>query len=153
MGVENTVPGPIFLGVILNWILFCCLAGQVCAYYISSRNDRITLKILVSCLFLAAIVQIVFATNYAWQILVVSRGQTCGPPQEALLENSNRQAMMVLPIINAIVSASVHIFFSGRIWSLNRTTVGRIVAVLIVIVQCSILWWELRCHSNPIRLR
>ncbi|KAF8875759.1 hypothetical protein BD779DRAFT_1562435, partial [Infundibulicybe gibba] len=35
-----------FLGAILNWGLFSCLAVQVYIYYASSKNDRISLKLL-----------------------------------------------------------------------------------------------------------
>ncbi|KAF8876954.1 hypothetical protein BD779DRAFT_127537 [Infundibulicybe gibba] len=131
--------GPIFLGAILNWDLFCCLAVQVYIYYTSSKSDRISLKFLVAFLFLATIVQTSFATYYAWQILVVSWSAIeprPGDPSESfnIVFNSIDEAALVLPIINGIISATVQIFFSWRIWFLNQTTVGRIFAVLIGII-------------------
>ncbi|KAF8867944.1 hypothetical protein BD779DRAFT_1603354 [Infundibulicybe gibba] len=62
---SSNIPGPVFVGAILNWVSFCCLVVQVYTYHISSKSDRIALKLLVRFLFLAAIVQIGFATKYA----------------------------------------------------------------------------------------
>ncbi|KAF8876963.1 hypothetical protein BD779DRAFT_1804153 [Infundibulicybe gibba] len=137
----GTFIGPIFLGIIFNWGLFSCLAVQVYIYYTSSKNDRISLKFLVSFLFLAAIVQTSFATYYAWQALVVSWSTIAlwlGDPSRFLntlqLSSPGKATLEVLPIINGIISATVQIFFSWRIWFLNQTTVGRIFAVLIGII-------------------
>ncbi|KAF8884991.1 hypothetical protein BD779DRAFT_1471812 [Infundibulicybe gibba] len=124
----SNIPDPMFLGVILNWGLFCCLAIQVYIYYISSKKDRIGLKFFG------------FATYYARQILVVSWSKMTydgtGIPAQlgVFLFGVAENAAAVLPIINAIISAAVQIFFSWRIWFLNRTTTGRIFAVLIGIV-------------------
>ncbi|KAF8885012.1 hypothetical protein BD779DRAFT_1534969 [Infundibulicybe gibba] len=136
-GVSNSyisnASGPIFLGVILNWGLFSCLAVQVYIYYISNKKDRIGLKFLVCFLFLAAITQTSLATYYAWQVLVVSWSKT-GLPRSEFLSSILNRAASAPPIINGIISAVVQIFFSWRIWFLNRTTLGRIFAVLISII-------------------
>ncbi|KAF8876957.1 hypothetical protein BD779DRAFT_127680 [Infundibulicybe gibba] len=138
IGSMGTLMGPTFLGIIFNWGLFSCLAVQVYIYYTSSKNDRISLKFLVDFLFLAAIMQTSFATYYAWQALVVSwsaaalwLGDTSKPFK---VLNGTEEAILALPIINGIISATVQIFFSWRIWFLNQTTVGRIFAVLIGII-------------------
>ncbi|KAF8867946.1 hypothetical protein BD779DRAFT_1603377 [Infundibulicybe gibba] len=132
--VTSDIPGPIFMGTILNWVLFCCFVMQVYTYHISSKNDRIALKLLVHFLFLAAIVQIGFATNYTWRILVTSWSKPPGLSHREFLHGICHQAVVVLPIINAFIAAIVQIFFAWRIWVLNRSAVGRIFAVLIGIV-------------------
>ncbi|KAF8889389.1 hypothetical protein BD779DRAFT_342588 [Infundibulicybe gibba] len=131
--LTSDIPGPIFLGAILNWGLFCCLVVQVYIYHVSSKNDRIGLKILVYFLFLAAIVQICFATLYAWQVLVLSWNKTPGFLHKDFLTKAQERESY-LPLINGIISAVVQIFFSWRIWFLNRTVVGQIFAALIGII-------------------
>ncbi|KAF8889398.1 hypothetical protein BD779DRAFT_1709962 [Infundibulicybe gibba] len=128
----SAFPGPIFLGAILNWGLFCCLAVQVYIYHISSKNDRIYLKLLG------------FATGYAWQLLVVSWSKIPSLPHiENFLGKFTGQANIVLPVINAIISAVVQIFFPGVLllnlfpatgYQILITTIGKIFAALIGIV-------------------
>ncbi|KAF8880662.1 hypothetical protein BD779DRAFT_1473775 [Infundibulicybe gibba] len=115
--------GPIFVGVILNWVLLCCLTVQVYIYYVSSKKDRIGLKFLVCFLFLVDIAQTGVVTTIAWDILVVS----------SILELSTRDsgaAEQALPIINGTIFLMV-LCNMRRIWFLNRTVTGRMLSVLI----------------------
>ncbi|KAF8869788.1 hypothetical protein BD779DRAFT_1583672 [Infundibulicybe gibba] len=120
---------------------------QVYIYCTSSKNDRIGLKFFVDFLFLATIVQMGVSTYYAWQILVVSQSQT-GFPLAVFLYRSFIEAASALTIINGITSAAVQIFFSWQIWFLNRTTVGRIFAVLIGIIAISQLLTSITSFST-----
>ncbi|KAF8877874.1 hypothetical protein BD779DRAFT_1556038 [Infundibulicybe gibba] len=126
----------VICGVILNWGLFWCLAVQVYIYYISSKNDRLGLKLLVCFLFLAAIAQTGLVTYYARKILVVSwHGRVFEVDfMFSLFQEIISRATVVLPIVNGLISAAVQIFFSWRIWFLNQTTVGRVFAILIGII-------------------
>ncbi|KAF8875763.1 hypothetical protein BD779DRAFT_1562485 [Infundibulicybe gibba] len=79
-------------------------------YYASSKNDRISLKLLVCFLFLATTAQTSFATYCAWQTLVVSWSTIVPDPYLGynLLYpfDSFDKATVVLPVINGISKPS-----------------------------------------------
>ncbi|KAF8877882.1 hypothetical protein BD779DRAFT_1556064 [Infundibulicybe gibba] len=140
-------PMTLFVGVILNWGLFWCLAVQVCKLL---RNN-----FKVCFLFLPLL------RKRSCHILC-SENTGCVLDERVLraflFQDAISKATVVLPIVNGLISAIVQIFFSWcvttsscslglslipgvawcacvrRIWFLNRTTIGRIFAVLIGII-------------------
>ncbi|KAF8880669.1 hypothetical protein BD779DRAFT_1073374 [Infundibulicybe gibba] len=121
--------GPIFLGVILNCCLVSFLTIQVYTYYVSNKQDRTGLKLMVCFLFLADIAQTGIAITYSWNALVVSSVR-----EFDLNDSDSRAINQTLLILNCVVTTVVQIFFSWRIWFLNTTIAVRTLAASIGVI-------------------
>ncbi|KJA21627.1 hypothetical protein HYPSUDRAFT_685147 [Hypholoma sublateritium FD-334 SS-4] len=126
--------GPIFIGSFLNWGFFGILILQVYHYFESFPEDRLGVKVFVYTLLALDTIQSVFATAFAWNILVDGWGNPVVFAQFTW-------AGVTIPLMTGLVSAIVQIFFAWRIWILKpNSMLAHCMSFLIVVVallQCS----------------
>ncbi|RDB20348.1 hypothetical protein Hypma_012694 [Hypsizygus marmoreus] len=124
--------GPLYIGSMLNWLLFGSFIVQLYDYYILYQNtDQRFIKIIVYFVFMVEIVQLIFMNHTVWQILIEGYGD---PSYIAVTPWSS----VTPPVLNGIVSFTVETFFSWRIWTLGRHLgthrVTRAISAFIVLI-------------------
>ncbi|KAJ7131736.1 hypothetical protein C8R43DRAFT_1133675 [Mycena crocata] len=124
---EILLSGPLFIGVLLNWALLGALVTQLYDYHTYFKNsDRPAVKFLVYFVSTVEFLQTAFITHTVWEQLVATR-------DPAALRSSPWSAATT-PILNGIVSACVQGFFAWRIWLFETKYIGRVIAVIIVMI-------------------
>ncbi|KAJ7480010.1 hypothetical protein B0H11DRAFT_2233578 [Mycena galericulata] len=121
--------GPLFVGLILDWMLQGTLIIQLYLYYIANRKDPILLQVVVYGVFVLDTIQTVFATAETWDMLVVNWGNTN-------IVAHPFWAGGVLPMLSGLISFCVQSFFAWRIYTLKRTPLVLCVSTAIVSVSC-----------------
>ncbi|KAF8140820.1 hypothetical protein K438DRAFT_1983452 [Mycena galopus ATCC 62051] len=128
MSQFETLTAPMLAGTQANWLLLGTLTLQVYKFHICFPNERTWLKALVYTIFCLEVAQTGITSHFAYSILVVGWGNP------AVFEKLPWSSLAV-PIFTGITSATVQIFFAGRIWILKRNEVwARAVASLIILL-------------------
>ncbi|KAI0262806.1 hypothetical protein BC834DRAFT_375863 [Gloeopeniophorella convolvens] len=128
-GVLSLV-GPILVGSILSWCLYGLLIMQLYVYYLAFPRDTLWVKLIVYGLFILDSAQSVIITDVAWSILCAGWGKP-----DALVKTSWGFAMT--PLIDALISTWVQVFFAWRVWILGRRFVWKSLTVFIVLLALS----------------
>ncbi|KAJ7186128.1 hypothetical protein C8R46DRAFT_1062556 [Mycena filopes] len=126
VNIANLV-GSMFIGNILNWMLFGALIMQLNTYYQNYPNDRLALKIFVYFVFFLDVVQTVLLTHHGWWWIITT---WCEPQMFTQVVWS----APVIPFMSGLISAVVQVFYAWRIWTLTRTSIMRAICVLIVLL-------------------
>ncbi|KAJ7186882.1 hypothetical protein C8R46DRAFT_1342168 [Mycena filopes] len=126
VNIANLV-GSIFIGNILNWMLFGALIMQLNTYYQNYPNDRLGLRIFVYSVFLLDVAQTVILTHHGWWWIITA---WCNP---AIFTDVIWSASCI-PFLSGLISAIVQIFYAWRIWTLTKTWFMHAVCVLIVLL-------------------
>ncbi|KAF9521003.1 hypothetical protein BS47DRAFT_1286451, partial [Hydnum rufescens UP504] len=113
------------LGYLLNWGLFGVLCIQIYMYYLAFPRDSRTLKCLVYFLFFTDIVQTV---HNAWHFLVKGWG-------DPTVLDYPGWSWIAVPLLSGIVSATVQLFFSWRIWILSSSWILSCAIALVALTQ------------------
>ncbi|KIO31273.1 hypothetical protein M407DRAFT_19652 [Tulasnella calospora MUT 4182] len=106
--------GPLLLGYLFNWGLFGVLCLQMYIYFLSFPRDSIYVKSLVYGLFAVDCLQTAMTTHNAWHFL--SRGWG-----DLAVLGDPGWSWIAVPLFSGIVSCTVQLFFSWRIWKLSRS--------------------------------
>ncbi|PCH41666.1 hypothetical protein WOLCODRAFT_163296 [Wolfiporia cocos MD-104 SS10] len=122
------VAGPQLIGFFFNWALLGVLNIQVYLYYGHFPKDRLIFKCLVYGLLAFEWVHTGLITAGAFKIHVYDYGNV-----ESLLELHN--AWFAVPIMCAIVSVIVELFFAWRIYMLAKSRILTSVIVILSITQ------------------
>ncbi|KAF8801660.1 hypothetical protein BYT27DRAFT_7245096 [Phlegmacium glaucopus] len=105
--------GKLFIGLILNVLLFGINVTQTYLYYIHSKKDRLWIKIWVVIVFVADLIQPLLCSLYLYQTLVVHFGDI------SRLDTAN-DVFAVVPTMTGITAAVVQLFFAWRILILTK---------------------------------
>ncbi|KAG8895563.1 hypothetical protein FRB99_000462 [Tulasnella sp. 403] len=120
--------GPLLLGYLFNWGLFGVLCLQMYIYYLSFPRDSIYIKVLVYSLFAIDCLQTAMTTHNAWHFLSRGWGDL------GVLADPG-WSWIAVPLFSGIVSCTVQLFFSWRIWKLSRSYVLSAVIVCVALAQ------------------
>ncbi|KAJ7464466.1 hypothetical protein FB451DRAFT_1263586 [Mycena latifolia] len=123
----STVVGPVFIANILNWMFLGTLTMQLYTYYQLFPTDRLVPRILVYSLFLVDVAQTVMLTSHGWYFMVTTWGD---PSKFDILP----WTAAMIPIPSGIISTTVQIFYSWRIWILASNRFLRAMSILIVVI-------------------
>ncbi|KAF8326565.1 uncharacterized protein EI90DRAFT_3069705 [Cantharellus anzutake] len=124
----DVLAGPLLLGYLFNWGLFGVLCMQVYVYYVSFPKDSRWIKILVYTLFFIDTLQTALTTHNAWHFLAKGWGDP-----EALIKPG--WSWIAVPLISGIVSCTVQMFFSWRIWKLSERWLVSLFISAIAVMQ------------------
>ncbi|KAJ6490942.1 hypothetical protein C8R45DRAFT_1096481 [Mycena sanguinolenta] len=124
---DATVVGPVYIANILNWLFMGTLIMQFYTYIQLFPTDKTVLRILVYSLFLVDVAQTVSLTMHGWYFAVTTWGQP------AMWDILPWTAAMI-PIPCGIISMTVQIFYSWRIWILTSNQFLHGVAILIAVL-------------------
>ncbi|KAJ7279664.1 hypothetical protein C8J57DRAFT_1303904 [Mycena rebaudengoi] len=105
--------GPILLGTQFNWALLGTLTLQVYNFHVSFPQERTAIKALVYTIFLLDVLQTALSSHFVFGVLVTGWGN---PDALAKLPWTNA----AIPVITALVSCTVQIFFAWRIYALKQ---------------------------------
>ncbi|KAJ7671827.1 hypothetical protein B0H17DRAFT_1084787 [Mycena rosella] len=100
---------------------------QLNTYYQNFAKDRLSLRTLVYTVFLMDLVQTVLLTQHGWWYIITTWG-------DASMYTQVVWSAPVIPIMSALVSAVVQIFYAWRIWTLTTSLFMHGVAIVIVLV-------------------
>lgn len=120
--------GPQLLGYFLNWALFGVLNTQVYLYYLYFPGDRRSLKAFVYGIYIYECVQTGLSTAGAFDQQVYHYG-------EVARLFSLPFVWFAVPIMSAILSAVVQIFFAWRIYRLSRSLILPCAVVVLALFQ------------------
>ncbi|KAJ7186879.1 hypothetical protein C8R46DRAFT_1206873 [Mycena filopes] len=121
------IVGPMFIGNILNWMLFGTLIMQLWTYYHNFPHDSRPLRGLVYLVFFMDAVQTVLLTHHGWWFTITIWGV---PDKfEELVWSAP-----TIPFMAGLISGSVQCFYAWRIWVLTNNKWMHGVSVLIVLV-------------------
>lgn len=112
-----------FIGLMLNILLFGIMIAQVYVYHTSYKKDSWGLKCFVSYLFIADLVNAIFCFVYLYRTLIIDFGDA-----EAL--GVADWIFATEPALTAIIASSVQLFFARRIWLLTKN--WALVALVVV---------------------
>lgn len=115
--------GYMFIGLMLNILLFGIMIAQVYVYHTSYKKDSWGLKCFVSYLFIADLVNAIFCFVYLYRTLIIDFGDA-----EAL--GVADWIFATEPALTAIIASSVQLFFARRIWLLTKN--WALVALVVV---------------------
>ncbi|KAF8876245.1 hypothetical protein BD779DRAFT_1677853 [Infundibulicybe gibba] len=120
--------GPLLLGYLFNWGLYGMLSVQVYIYYLAFPNDRRLTRYLVLGLYLTETLQTALITHDAFKTFAMDYGNL------ATLRNAQLEGLST-PTISAIVSCTVQLFFTYRIFILSESKLLASVICLIALTQ------------------
>ncbi|KAH9945915.1 uncharacterized protein BXZ73DRAFT_72808 [Epithele typhae] len=121
--------GPPLLGHLFNYGLFGILSAQVYSYYNAFPTDPVSLKAFVYGLYAVEWVQVILISHDAFQVYGAGWGDL-----NAL--TSPQWLWFDIPIMSALVSATVQCFFAWRIFILSNS---RILPPFIVLPQIALM--------------
>ncbi|KAG8951425.1 hypothetical protein FRC04_006196 [Tulasnella sp. 424] len=104
--------GPLLLGYLFNYGLYGILILQTYIYYLSFPKDTKLIKSLVYGLFFLDTIQTVMTTHNAWHFLSSGWGNV------GVLADPG-WSWIAVPLFSGLVSSTVQLFFSWRIWKLS----------------------------------
>lgn len=113
-----------FIGLMLNILLFGIMIAQVYVYHTSYKKDSWGLKCFVSYLLFADLVNAIFCFVYLYRTLIIEFGNL-----EVL--GVADWIFATEPALTAIIASSVQLFFARRIWILTKN--WALVALVVVI--------------------
>ncbi|KAF8876048.1 hypothetical protein BD779DRAFT_176144 [Infundibulicybe gibba] len=116
------------LGYLFNWGLYGTLSVQVYLYYLAFPSDRRLTRYLVLGLYLVETLQTALITHDAFMTFVVDYGNL------PTLRNAQLEGLST-PMICAIVSCTVQLFFTYRIFILSKSKLLVSVICLIALTQ------------------
>jgi len=133
-GPAAFLQGQIFIGLILNVLLFGINVTQTYFYYIHSKRDQLWIKIWVVVIFVADFIQPLFCSIYLYRTLIVHFGD------EATSSTANNM-FAVVPTMTSLTASLVQIFFAWRIRILtnNWYYVAFVIAAAVSGGACSIV--------------
>ncbi|KAH9945912.1 uncharacterized protein BXZ73DRAFT_95432 [Epithele typhae] len=120
--------GPPLLGHLFNYGLFGILSAQVVHYHLSFSSDPFRLKAFIYGLYLVEWVQVILITHDAFQVYGAGWGNFA-----AL--NSPQWLWFDIPVMTALVSATVQCFFAWRIYALSGSRIISVFVVLVALMQ------------------
>ncbi|KAK6978090.1 hypothetical protein R3P38DRAFT_3120652 [Favolaschia claudopus] len=146
------IVGPMFIGNILNWMLFGTLIMQLYTYYQNFPSDRLGLKFLVYIVFLMDTIQTVLLTHHGWWYTITIWGV---PDRFEELVWSAQS----IPFMAGLISATVQMFYAWRIWILTATDTEQkwmkgfsVLIVLVALTQgLSAMVASMICASEPVQ--
>ncbi|KIO31275.1 hypothetical protein M407DRAFT_220375 [Tulasnella calospora MUT 4182] len=104
--------GPLLLGYLFNYGLYGILILQTYIYYLSFPRDSRLIKSLVYGLFFLDTIQTIMTTHNAWHFLSSGWGNV------GVLADPG-WSWIAVPLFSGLVSSTVQLFFSWRIWKLS----------------------------------
>jgi len=119
---------PPLLGIMFNWGLYGALTVQTYIYSQSFPNDNKVIKVIVYGLFVLETVGTALATGDALQWFSIGYG-------DMLALSKPWYSAMDGPVIDAVISLTVQLFFSWRIWVLGKSLPLSIVISLVSLAQ------------------
>ncbi|KAI0066606.1 hypothetical protein BV25DRAFT_1408204 [Artomyces pyxidatus] len=122
------VIGPVFVGNAVNWLLMGTLIVQVYMFYVKFPGERLGIRLLVYGIFCLDIVQTVLGTQLAWYWMIINWNNP------ASLEDTFNWPSTTIPIMCALVSGIVQMFYAWQIWVLSTGVIMHFIAVLIVVI-------------------
>ncbi|KAJ7649575.1 hypothetical protein DFH06DRAFT_1475918 [Mycena polygramma] len=127
--VANSVTalGPYFFGNTINWLLLGSLCMQVYTYACNFPRDKLYIKIFVYTLFIFDLLQTALSTHSAWWFMIEHWGNA------SVLQSFPVTAISI-PMGSGFISTPVQLFYSVRIWILSRSSVTRVIAILIAVL-------------------
>ncbi|RDB18219.1 hypothetical protein Hypma_000582 [Hypsizygus marmoreus] len=129
--------GPLLLGNLFGYGLFGILVTQIFIYHHQYPGDPIWLKSMVWGLLLVDVIITVLGTVGIWNSLAAGWGDL------AVLVPLD-WPYVGLPFLSGLVSSTVHLFFSWRIWMLRRSLTLRWAIILpSIIMTISLLQWAM----------
>jgi len=128
MAAEDLQAGPQLLGYFLNWALLGVLNTQVYLYYLSFPRDRWSLKAFVYGVLIFEWIQTGLTTAAAFDQHVYNYGDV-----SRLF--SLPYVWFCVPIMSAMISAVVQIFFAWRIYRLGKSIILPCIIVFIALFQ------------------
>ncbi|KAJ7152980.1 hypothetical protein C8R46DRAFT_479425 [Mycena filopes] len=142
------IVGPMFIGNILNWMLFGTLIMQLWTYYHNFPHDSRPLRGLVYLVFFMDAVQTVLLTHHGWWFTITIWGV---PDKfEELVWSAP-----TIPFMAGLISGSVQCFYAWRIWVLTNNKWMHGVSVLIVLVALTqalnAMVAALICSQTPVQ--
>ncbi|KAH9942790.1 hypothetical protein B0H21DRAFT_810767 [Amylocystis lapponica] len=108
--------GPQLLGLFFNWALQGVLIVQVYIYHTCFQKDSLALRLFVYGVLIFEIVQTGLVTEFAFDIYVYDYGNVA-----SLIAFHN--TWFSSPIMEAMISAAVQIFFAWRIYIVSKTMI------------------------------
>ncbi|KAK6978084.1 hypothetical protein R3P38DRAFT_3236178 [Favolaschia claudopus] len=142
------IVGPMFIGNILNWMLFGTLIMQLYTYYQNFPSDPRGLRFLVYLVFFMDAVQTVLLTHHGWWFTITIWGV---PDRFEEIPWSGP----TIPFMAGLVSATVQMFYAWRIWILSKNKLlhgASVVIVLAALTQgISAMVAAMICASDPIQ--
>jgi len=126
--------GFMFIGLMINILLFGIMIAQVYVYHTSYKKDSWGLKCFVSYLFIADLVNAIFCFVYLYRTLIINFGNL-----EVL--GVADWIFATEPALTAIIASSVQLFFAWRIRLLtkNWALVALVVVTALTSGICGIL--------------
>ncbi|KAJ7649050.1 hypothetical protein DFH06DRAFT_1208873 [Mycena polygramma] len=124
--------GPILVGTQLNWALLGALALQVYKFYSTFRGERLGIKALVYWLLFLDLAQTAFSSHFAFATLANGWGD---PTVFTLLPWSSCS----IPVLAGLISVSVQLFFSWRIYILEGDKNRCFLAICVIIVVLALM--------------
>jgi len=133
-GPAESFQGKLFIGLIINVMLFGINITQTYFYYIHSKKDRLWIKISVAIILVADFVQPLFLSIYLYRTLIVHFGN------ETILSRATN-LFAVVPTMTGLTGSIVQIFFAWRIRILtnNWYSVALIIAAAVSEAVCAIV--------------
>ncbi|KAJ7474313.1 hypothetical protein FB451DRAFT_1248590, partial [Mycena latifolia] len=120
--------GPILAGTQFNWALLGTLTLQVYIFHISFPKEPAWLKALVYTIYLLDVAQTAISSHFAFKVL-------CDGWGDPTALSSLPWSSAATPIFTGLISASVQIFFSWRIYVLKGENPWALaISVLIVVL-------------------
>jgi len=105
--------GPMFIGTVLNIVLYGIMITQTFIYFSNYKGDRLWMKIFVGLLFLADTLNSVFDLIYLYDSLIIHFTDV------AYLQRAN-WVFATDPAMTGIIAGSVQLFFAWRVKKLTR---------------------------------
>jgi len=122
------IAGPLFVGYLLQWGLFGALSVQVYTYYLGLSSDPLHRKALVYSVYAAELAQTILYTKMAFQEYAAGFGNELALQEVGLL-------WFAAPVLTAIVSFVVQIFYAYRIRVFTQSNFIPIVVILLALFQ------------------
>ncbi|KLO17675.1 hypothetical protein SCHPADRAFT_155436 [Schizopora paradoxa] len=124
----NTVPlnGPLFVGTIINWLLFGVQLNQVYDYSWHYQEDKWPIKLLVYGLLSLDIAQTGLSTRFSWLFLVQGWGD---------LHIFDRPSWTgpTMPVMAGTVALIVQQYYAWRIWCLGGRRLKQCAAFIVLL--------------------
>ncbi|KAH7882693.1 hypothetical protein F5I97DRAFT_1931304 [Phlebopus sp. FC_14] len=122
----ETYQGPLFIGIIINIVLYGIMINQTFLYFMVYKNDARWIKIFVAFLFITDTVNSVVNLIYIYDTLIRHFGDV------DYLANLP-PVIAIDPALTGIIAGASQLFFAWRIYVLSRS-----VSAVVVILACTI---------------
>jgi len=112
MGPAEIAHGPMFIGFVFNAILYGIMITQCYLYSVTSKSDRLWIKLFVAILLIADTLNTVFNAMYLYDAVIIHFNDP------KYLETAN-WVFATSPALTAIIAAMVQTFFAWRVKALT----------------------------------